>query len=285
MSWRRGSSEPGRREKRSHIGFVRHHPLAIPYRHTPVGSLQPLTVFLFKARGGGMDRAVLRSSSEASFRYPRATTPLVPAVQDDTRQEKQANCDRLLISAGRGDRAAFHDLYTLSSAQIFAVVRRTVWQRGEAEEVMQEVYFKIWRHAAAYDASQSRALTWMSRIARNHAIDHLRRLAARPTFNTESQQTDGSEVSDDTGIDAAPRPDEWLELEQQRAQVDRLLSMLSGVQRQVVLMSFREGRSQSDIAAQLGAPLGSVKSWMRRALQHLKAAIEESDRKHNGSNG
>lgn len=231
-----------------------------------------------------MDRAVSRSSSEASFSAVPALTALLDADHADARQEQQARCDRLLLSAGGGDRSAFRDLYNQSSAQLFAVVRRTVWQRGEAEEVLQEVYLKIWRHAAAYDMSQSHALTWMARIARNHAIDHLRRLAARPTTHSESQQPDASDGVEDTGIDAAPRPDEWLEREQQRAQVDRLLSALSGIQRQVVLMSFREGRSQSDIAAHLGAPLGSVKSWMRRALQQLKLDIEEDERKHTGSN-
>lgn len=230
-----------------------------------------------------MDHAVPRSSSGADENVLFAGHSSDVVGQPDPRQEQQARCDRLLISAGSGDRTAFHELYTRSSAQLFAVVRRTVWQRGEAEEVLQEVYLKIWRHAAAFDAGQSHAMTWMGRIARNHAIDHLRRLAVRPTTSSESLQ-ETSETSDDTGIDAAPRPDEWLELEQQRRQVDRLLSSLSGVQRQVVLMSFGEGRSQSDIAAQLGAPLGSVKSWMRRALQQLKAAIEEGERKHNGSN-
>lgn len=206
------------------------------------------------------------------------------ATAQDAREQEQNRCDELLVAAGRGDRIAFHGLYTRSSAHLFSVVRRSVWQRGEAEEVLQEVYLKIWRHAAGFDPIQSHALTWMSRIARNHAIDHLRRLAVRPITQGDRQPSDESERLEDTGVDAAPRPDEWLEIEQQRAQVDRLLSTLTGIQRQVVLMSFREGRSQSDIAAQLGAPLGSVKSWMRRALQQLKAAIELNERRCNGIN-
>lgn len=150
--------------------------------------------------------------------------------------------------------------------------------------MLQEVYLKVWRHASAFDPTLSQALTWMSRIARNHAIDHLRRQACRPIIGAEAPQLEESPAPEADTIDAAPRPDEWLEQQQQRERVERLLDSLSGMQRQVVLMAFVEGRSQSDIAACLEAPLGSVKSWMRRALQHLKVAIDNGEQEHYGRN-
>ncbi len=231
-----------------------------------------------------MGHAVIRSSSGGiagpgpAMPCPDIDTPPPRAALD----ERQRRCNQLLADVARGDRDSFRSLYALTSAMLFAVVRRTVWHRGEAEDVMQEVYLKVWRHAGAFDPLQSHALTWMGRVARNHAIDHLRRQATRPVITPDSLHGEATD-SADAAIDAAPRPDEWLELEQQRQRIDGLLATLSGIQRQVLTMAFREGRSQSDIAAQLGAPIGSVKSWMRRALQQLKRSIDDGEQGRHGS--
>ncbi len=184
------------------------------------------------------------------------------------------------MSTALGDRVAFERLYQMTSARLFATVRRSIWVRSEAEEVLQEIYLKIWGGATAYDPARSQALTWMMRVARNHAIDHLRRGAARRAHEHSSgvyrarESVQGETDAEPAAVDDSPRPDEWLENEQNQRRFDQLLAGLGAMQRQVLVMAFRDGCTHADIALRLDAPLGSVKSWMRRALQKLKSTIE-----------
>ena len=83
-------------------------------------------------------------------------------------------------AAGLGDRAAFARLYERTSAHLFAVVLRIQRDRAQAEDLLQEVYVNVWRAAAGFDAAQSQPLTWLTSIARNRAIDSLRRAQAQP---------------------------------------------------------------------------------------------------------
>ncbi len=187
-------------------------------------------------------------------------------------------CDQLLQATATGDRAAFKRLYQLTSARLFSAVRRSIWVQSEAEEVLQEVYLKIWNGASAYDPQQAQSMTWMLRVTRNHSIDHLRRCATRRAhefaIDSERNQHDDASHVELSPIDDAPRPDEWLEMQQDQRRFDQLMASLGAVQRQVLVMAFRDGCTQADIAERLDAPLGSVKSWMRRALQRLKSSIE-----------
>lgn len=185
--------------------------------------------------------------------------------------------DHLLLKSARGDEHAFKRLYERSSAAIYARVRRAVWQHGEAEEVLQQVYLQIWANAARFDPQVAGAMTWMSRIARNAAIDHLRRRSTRRSY----EDVASLEVDDDTdptGIDQLadpePGPEQLLQQRQLVAWVDGLLGRIPAMQRRVIVMAAREGRSLSEIADLCGAPLGSVKSWMRRGLLSLKVLID-----------
>lgn len=209
---------------------------------------------------------------------PARSTRHAPAPKADAPASVGGpSCDALLQAAAGGDHRAFACLYQQTSARLFAAVRRSIWVRSEAEEVLQEVYLKIWNGAAAFDPRQASSITWMTRVARNHAIDHLRRDAQRRAheFDVTGPVDDGDPSDTESHlVDDAPRPDEWLELQQDRQRFDRLVGSLGNMQRQVVLMAFRDGCTQADIAEQLDAPLGSVKSWMRRALQRLKVAID-----------
>lgn len=198
-------------------------------------------------------------------------------------------CEQLLRSSATGDADAFKNLYQLTSGRMFAAVRRAIWTRGEAEEVLQEVYLKVWRCASVYDAGQAPAITWMLRIARNHSIDHLRRTAsckAHEVADQDGRSGDGDR-HDQRGltqlaVDASPRPDEWLQIQEEGQRFDRLMKGLGASQRQVMVMAFREGFTQSDIAERMNAPLGTVKSWIRRGLLQMKLAIDQADSDQHG---
>ena len=193
----------------------------------------------------------------------------------ERRRETANECDQLLLGTANRNCRDFERLYHLTSARLFATVRRSVWISSEAEEVLQEVYLKIWNGASAYDPEQASSITWMMRVARNHSIDHLRRCAGRRahevTLDGDQQVDDGGSFhSGVTPLDDSPRPDEWLEIQQNQRRFEQLIGSLGTMQRQVMVLAFRDGYTQADIAERLDAPLGSVKSWMRRALLNLK---------------
>lgn len=230
-----------------------------------------------RSRQQPLDSAVTESTPAAS-----------PAIAEKADTD---GCEQLLLLTASGDRAAFARLYQLTSARLFAAVRRSVWVASEAEEALQEVYLKIWHGASGYEPARAQALTWMLRIARNHSIDHLRRGASRRGHETPADRHEGDaayateEGAESGAIDDSPRPDEWLEIRQDEERFDRLLRGLGATQRQVLLLAFRDGCTQTDIALHLDAPLGSVKSWMRRALQTLKATIDAEQSSLSGRDG
>ena len=94
--------------------------------------------------------------------------------------ERSHDLSRLLARAGLGDRAAFATLYERTSSHLFAVVLRINRDRAQAEDILQEVYVNVWRAASSFDAAQSQPLTWLTSIARNRAIDSLRRVQTQP---------------------------------------------------------------------------------------------------------
>ncbi len=207
----------------------------------------------------------------------------------------------LLARVALGDRAAFAALYQASSAQLLGVVLRIQRDRTLAEEVLQEVYIKVWRAASGFEAARSQPMTWLTSIARNGAIDSLRRRktelatvstraaggvggaggaasSGRSASSRASSNPSGD--ADDDLIDHLPSADAGpLELLQQAAQarqVTHCLQHLSAQQQQCMALSYYQGLSHSEVAQHLGQPLGSVKSWVRRALLSLKDCLDRA---------
>ena len=108
--------------------------------------------------------------------------------------ERSHDLSRLLGRAGLGDRAAFATLYERTSSHLFAVVLRIQRDRAQAEDILQEVYVNVWRGASSFDAAQSQPLTWLTRIARNRAIDSLRRGQTQPRTQSPSTIAGGADA-------------------------------------------------------------------------------------------
>jgi RNA polymerase sigma-70 factor (ECF subfamily) len=187
----------------------------------------------------------------------------------------------LLSRTGLGDRAAFATLYERSAAHLLGVVLRIQRDRALAEDILQEVYVNVWRAAQSYDAAQSQPMTWLASIARNRAIDSLRRAQSQPQFRSTTTATGDGEESDmyETVADEAAGPLDLLSQASDARALAGCMDGLTAVQRQSVALAFFDGLSHAEVAEQLKQPLGTVKSWVRRALIALKSCLEAAVRR------
>lgn len=185
----------------------------------------------------------------------------------------------LLARTGLGDRAAFATLYERTSAHLLGVVMRIQRDRALAEDILQEVYVNVWRAAQSFDAAQSQPLTWLTSVARNRAIDSLRRAQAQPQLKTNITATSiDDEETDvyDTVADDAPGPLDLLSRASDARALSACMQGLSAQQRQSVALAFFDGLSHAEVAEAMRQPLGTVKSWVRRALMSLKSCLDSA---------
>ena len=131
--------------------------------------------------------------------------------------------------------------------------------RDQAEDVVQEAFVRIWNSASQYDANLSAPMTWMVSITRNKAIDQLRKHREEPLTDEQAQAL----------FDQAPSAHEQMESHRDAKALQRCLDTLEGMQRQSIITAYFHGASHGDLVTQLAAPLGPVKSWIRRAMERL----------------
>jgi RNA polymerase sigma-70 factor (ECF subfamily) len=182
----------------------------------------------------------------------------------------EANRALIVAALGRipaGDRVALQTVYRLTSAKLFGVVLRILGERSEAEDVLQEVYLTIWRKAGDFDAARASPMTWLIAIARNRAIDRLRsgRIASRMDPIDAA-----SDIADETA--GAER---MLEDSQTVAKLDGCLGTLAAHERTALRGAFFDGNTYEELAQRMSVPLGTMKSWIRRAMLKLKACMEQ----------
>ncbi len=191
--------------------------------------------------------------------------------------EKSRELSQLLARAGLGDRVAFGKLYERTSGHLFAVVLRIQRDRGQAEDLLQEVYVSVWKAAAGFDAARSQPLTWLTHIARNRAIDSLRRAQTQPSTISLSRDDDDERPDPAEALaSGAPGPLDLLGQASDKRELAQCMERLSPPQRQSVALAFFDGLSHAEVAERLCEPLGTVKSWVRRALNTLKGCLDRA---------
>jgi RNA polymerase sigma factor (sigma-70 family) len=192
--------------------------------------------------------------------------------------EKSRELSQLLARTGLGDRQAFATLYDRTSGHLFAVILRIQRDRALAEDLLQEIYVSVWKAAASFDAARSQPLTWLTSIARNRAIDSLRRAQTQPHLESTTRDDDEDERPDavENAADDGPGPLDLLGRASDARRLAQCMEHLSAPQRQSVALAFFDGLSHAEVAEQLREPLGTVKSWVRRALMSLKGCLERS---------
>jgi RNA polymerase sigma-70 factor (ECF subfamily) len=178
---------------------------------------------------------------------------------------QEASSDtELLHAVARGDEAALAALYDRYHSILLGLLLRILHSRVEAEDVLQEVFIQIWQRAANFDEARGRGFTWMVTLARSRAIDRLRSLQSR-------------QRADDTALQNAPEAvgdasDDAYHAEQ-REIVRAALAEIPEEQRRALLLAYFEGLTQSEIAARLGQPLGTVKTRMRSGMTKLRELL------------
>ena len=172
----------------------------------------------------------------------------------------------LITRIAAGDRDAFSRFYDLLAPTAFGLIRRVLRDREAAAEVLQEVFWQVWREAPQYDAGRGSPEAWLVMRAKTRAIDRLRAMRRRDrTFVApvdESVARSSEEPAENPAVVA-----------EDRSLVQTALAQLPEPQRRVIELAFFDGLTQSEIAARLGEPLGTVKTRARLGLERLRGAL------------
>lgn len=170
----------------------------------------------------------------------------------------------ILEAVARGDRTAFARLYERTSAKLYGICLRLLGSEAEADDLLQDVYVTVWQKAGRFDAERASPITWLAVIARNKGIDRLRRRSVR------SEPIDAAaNVADD-----APLPFELVHSKQEAGRLSGCLDELDDRPRAMIRAAFLDGATYPELAQREGVPLGTMKSWIRRALQRLRGCLE-----------
>lgn len=209
---------------------------------------------------GWSDGVVDRARTMGGIRGPRALRAV------------SSSDDILLARIADGDQDALAELYDRYQSLAFGLATRLTGDRAAAQDVVQETFLGVWRNAGRFDSARASARTWMMAICHHRAVDALRR--RRPT----SQLPD----ADVPPPQALIAPDIWPEVARrfEASGVRQALDLLPAAQREVIELAYFVGLTQHEIAARTDAPLGTVKSRARLALEGLRRSLDNHDRDH-----
>ncbi len=173
-----------------------------------------------------------------------------------------------LEAVAKGEVEALHAIYEATRVRLFVICLGVVKNREAAEDVLQEVYLKVWNRAAGFDRTRGTPWPWLGMIARNTAIDRARARRRRADL-------DGEKYLIAREDDVPPAIDDQIVEAQEGERVLREVDELDAHSAHVLRAAFVEGLSYSEVAAREGLPLGTVKSRIRRALKVLRERLED----------
>lgn len=176
-----------------------------------------------------------------------------------------SNLINIMAQVALGNRMAFESLYQATSAKLYALALRVLNNQHLAEEVIQEVYVKIWHSADSYEPDKAGVMTWMTAIVRNRCIDLIR---AKP----DEHQLDEKESFEDWASEDLGPMEKAAHNHETKALM-QCMQQLTPLQRQAFALSYFKGLAHEDLANRLGQPLGTIKSWLRRGLASLRRCI------------
>ena len=176
---------------------------------------------------------------------------------------------QLLAATARGDQHAFRQLYSTASPHLFGLLLRILRRRDWAEEALQDCFLKVWQKAETYAPEKGAPLTWLMTVARYRALDLLR--ARRP----EVEMPEEGEEEPMSMADTAQSPEDGAMEQEGIGRLDNCMKGLQDEQRRSVLLAYYEGYTHQELAERMKAPLGTVKSWVRRGLSKLRECLDQ----------
>lgn len=211
-------------------------------------------------------RELCKLPADFHFRWALASgmSRQVDSIPQFSNSDERDDLVRLLGEVSRGNRSAFALLYQRTSAKLYGICLRLLGNEAEAQEILQEVFLTVWRKADRFDAGKAGAITWLAVLARNRAIDRIRR------------RTSGSEVIEAAAEipDEGPSAFEVVEHKLDAARLSDCLEELDERTRTVIKTAFFEGATYPQLAERADVPLPTMKSWIRRGLQRLRGCLE-----------
>ena len=185
-----------------------------------------------------------------------------PAVADAGRTQSR---EALLQACAGGDKTALHSLYKETAPQLFGLALRILRNRELAEEIVQDSFVLVWRNAHTFDPSRGAAMAWLGRIVRNRCIDVIRQFGRETALDPAS--IEGWE-------DPVSSPADLAALSRDARRLHDCLDELEECPRKILKLVYYEGMTYDEVAAHLGVPIGTVKSWVRRSLIRLRGCLE-----------
>ncbi len=182
-----------------------------------------------------------------------------------TVQNSRAALEAALGKVADRDRAALKDVYDLTSPKLLGVIVRIARNREHSEDILQDVYLKVWNRAGRFDRAKASPITWLCAIARNSAIDWVRKHGR----NREIAGDILPEKEDD-----APDAEQVLCDKEDRDLLHRCLETLQDDHRRSIRLAYFGGLTHSELAREIGVPLGTMKSWIRRGLLRLRECLD-----------
>lgn len=185
---------------------------------------------------------------------------------------KKFSDQTLLQLMEQKDENALGELYDRYNRLVFSIALNSLGEGVAAEEITQDVFFRVWKNAASYRKESGKVATWIAGITRNRSIDEIRRLSIRPEAEANFWEDGESDLWADTAD-----VEQNVELSQQSNRVRMSVASLPAEQRQALTYAYFMGLSHSEIARLLDEPLGTIKTRIRLAMKKIKIDLEGSD--------
>lgn len=194
---------------------------------------------------------------------------MVAANNDPSTNAARERLRAAMVRLAEGDSAALEEIYAATRVKLFGICLRILGDRKEAEDALQDVYINLWQKADRYDPERASPISWLATFARNRAIDRLRTGKVR-----------GGAVPVEEAMplpDNAPLADALLVDAEQSAQIHKCIQGLDERTQTHIRSAFLDGFTYAELAERADVPLGTMKSWIRRGLQKLRACLEASE--------
>jgi RNA polymerase sigma-70 factor (ECF subfamily) len=176
----------------------------------------------------------------------------------------------LIRRMAHGETTALRELYVRHGRLVYGLAWRILLDGESAEEVCQDVFLRVWEKADTYRSEKAQVRTWLARVARNRAIDMLRRRGVH-----KEHEHDAWEEVMKMATEAQPNPSAPMEAEEQRKRLSYAILSLPLEQRDALSRAFFQGQTHREIAAATGEPLGTIKSRIRTAMVRLREVLKD----------